>query len=325
MVVQIEGSTGYTQALPAYADQGRTSGFDVVKAKRKIKATLPVIDRILRLLDVIAKVANLSQPEKRQAIDASKGRDLREAEKRFVNTQAFTAPGMYDEGTTKAVRGPTGERTGTEMEQGIRPLPQDVGSDADVARTARYRNIPNFGDFAPEGSQSDTQQSSQQSSVSSRGTERPGFYWLEPPERTPQGSVSSSMEARQAMRPGFYESGSGRGGCHSCEEMEGGREEYQLKWTTDPKDWKQTGESQQGYPHGRLVPEEVRRILKQFDNDRENPAILLCDLDWRAMVKRAIKYPIEEWKLREIRRKNSMEKRSSKFSKERGSASRSPT
>jgi hypothetical protein len=216
MVVQIEGPTEYTMAFPAYADQGRTSGFDVVKAKRKIKATLPVIDRILRLLDVIAKVANLSQPERRQAIDASKGRDLREAERRFVNTEAFTAPGMYDEGMTKAVRGPTGERTGTELEQGIRPLPQDIGSEADVARTARYRNIPDFGAFA-EGSLPDTQQSS----VSTRGTERPAL--AEPaPGRTPQGSVSSSMEARQAQRPGFYESGRGKGGCHSCDEMEGG-------------------------------------------------------------------------------------------------------
>ena len=52
-----------------------------------------------------------------------------------------------------------------------------------------------------------------------------------------------------------------------------------------------------GYPHGSLVPEEVRTILAPFDNEKGNPSILLCDLDWRAMVRRAIKYPIEEWKL----------------------------
>ena len=32
------------------------------------------------------------------------------------------------------------------------------------------------------------------------------------------------------------------------EKMQGGRKEYQHKWTTDQKDWKQTGESQSGVP-----------------------------------------------------------------------------
>jgi hypothetical protein len=45
------------------------------------------------------------------------------------------------------------------------------------------------------------------------------------------------------------------------EKMQGGRKEYQLKWTTDPKNWKHSGESQTGYPHGRLTPQEVRKIL----------------------------------------------------------------
>jgi hypothetical protein len=81
------------------------------------------------------------------------------------------------------------------------------------------------------------------------------------------------------------------------EKMQGGAKEYQLKWTTNPKTWKHSGESQAGYPHGRLSPQEVRKILEHFDDDQENPDILLRDLNWRAMVKRAIKYPIEEWKL----------------------------
>jgi hypothetical protein len=41
----------------------------------------------------------------------------------------------------------------------------------------------------------------------------------------------------------------------------------------------------------------VRKILATFDDDKGNPDILLRDLNWRAMVKRAVKYPIEEWKL----------------------------
>jgi hypothetical protein len=32
------------------------------------------------------------------------------------------------------------------------------------------------------------------------------------------------------------------------EMMQGGTKEYQLKWTTDPKTWKHSGESQSGYP-----------------------------------------------------------------------------
>jgi hypothetical protein len=214
MVALMEGPTEYSAGVPAFDfTEAKTKAvatlgqFELIKAKRKIKATLPVIDRILRLLDVIAKVANLSQPERRQAIDASKGRDLREAEKRFVNTEAFTAPGVYDEGTTKAVRGPTGERTGTELEQGIRPIPTEQFTGVqDVERARRYRNMPDFGDFA----------NMDNASAQTGGPEGPRF--LAP-------SVSSSMEARQAQRPGFYEgppAGRGKGGCHSCDEMEGG-------------------------------------------------------------------------------------------------------
>ena len=81
------------------------------------------------------------------------------------------------------------------------------------------------------------------------------------------------------------------------ERMQGGTKEYQLKWTTDPKTWKHSGDSQAGYHHGSLSPQEVRKILENFDDDKEKPDILLRDLNWRAMVKRAVKYPIEEWKL----------------------------
>jgi hypothetical protein len=212
MVVLMDGPIEYTMDFPAFASTNESKGsrnlsqFDLVKAKRKVKATLPIIDRILRLLDVIAKVANMSQPEKRQAIDASKGRDLREAERRFVNTPAFAEPGSFDEGTTKAVRGPTGERTGTELEQGIRPIPQDTGFSGDkadnLARARRYANIPDFSDFA-EGDNASRETQSE-----------PGWRGIP--------SVSSSMEARQSQRPGFYESGRGKGGCHSCEERDGG-------------------------------------------------------------------------------------------------------
>jgi hypothetical protein len=216
MVALVEGPTEYTMEMGAFKKGDRFSASDVVKAKRRVKATLPVIDRILRLLDVIAKVANLSQPEKRQAIDASKGRDLREAEKRFVNTEALASPGMYDEGTTKAIRSPTGERTGTELEQGIRPIPEDT---FDVSRARRYTNLPSAGDFMDGSVRSGTTLPSQLEQYAFLPDERDARY----PQ--PEGSVSSSMEARQAQRPGFYEgppAGRGKGGCHSCEEMEGG-------------------------------------------------------------------------------------------------------
>ena len=223
MVALMDGPTEYTMATPAFVPaRGKLAvslaESDIVRSKRKIKATLPIIDRILRLLDVIAKVANLSQPERRQAIDATKGRDLREAEKRFVNTPAFSAPGVYEEGTMKAVRGPTGERIGTELEQGIRPLPQEQFSGEradDMARARRYANMPDFGDFA-EGDNASAQTGS--------------------PEGVPRfvaPSVSSSMEARQAQRPGFYDSGSGRGG---------------LRRGPSPEDLRRAGKDSRGYP-----------------------------------------------------------------------------
>jgi hypothetical protein len=79
--------------------------------------------------------------------------------------------------------------------------------------------------------------------------------------------------------------------------MRGGTKEYQLKWIADPKKWKHSGDPQANYQHGNLLPQEVRKILADFDDDKGNPDILLRDLNWRAMVKRAVRYPIEEWKL----------------------------
>jgi hypothetical protein len=37
--------------------------------------------------------------------------------------------------------------------------------------------------------------------------------------------------------------------------------------------------------------------LVQVDPEKDNPDILFCDLDWRAMVKRVISRPIEQWSL----------------------------
>lgn len=188
-----------------------------VKQQRMIKSVLPIMDRILRLLDVIAKVANLSQAERKQAIDASKGRDLREAKLRFQNTDLFAPAGEYQEGMTKPVRGPTGERVGTELEQGIRPLPEDRLT---PEQARRYSNAPDAGDVLSTSSGPELPEAP-----------RPNLAPLAP-GRTPEGSISSSMLARQSQRPGFYDAsapgsqgsvGQGRsGGCDSCEEREGG-------------------------------------------------------------------------------------------------------
>ena len=106
----------------------------------------------------------------------------------------------------------------------------------------------------------------------------------------PQSEAQPQTEVQSEAKPRIEASE------ESEEEMQSGAKEYELKWTTNPKTWN-AQEPQSGYGHGRVTPQEVRKILEKFDDDKGNPDILLRDLNWRAMVKRAIKYPIEEWKL----------------------------
>lgn len=95
--------------------------------KRVIKTAIPVMDRILRLLDLMAKTANLSEPERKQAIDSSKGRDLPEAKTRYDNTPAWTPASLYNVG---------------EYRRSVTGFAQDQGQESD--RTALPgRNPPN--------------------------------------------------------------------------------------------------------------------------------------------------------------------------------------
>ena len=75
-----------------------TYGVGSNRDKRTIKTVLPIMDRIIRLLDLIAKTANRSQPERKQAISSSKGRDLAEAKSRFGNTEFAEQPSIYNNG-----------------------------------------------------------------------------------------------------------------------------------------------------------------------------------------------------------------------------------
>ena len=75
-----------------------TYGVGSNRDKRTIKTVLPIMDRIIRLLDLIAKTANRSQPERKQAISSSKGRDLAEAKSRFGNTEFAENPSIYNAG-----------------------------------------------------------------------------------------------------------------------------------------------------------------------------------------------------------------------------------
>jgi hypothetical protein len=81
------------------------------------------------------------------------------------------------------------------------------------------------------------------------------------------------------------------------EEMEGKAKDYTLTWTADPRNWKQAGDPQASIGHGNILPQEVRKILNAFDDDPDNPDIALCELNWREMVKVAMRYPTEEWEL----------------------------
>lgn len=67
--------------------------------KRVIHTALPVMDRILRLLDLLAKTANMSPSERTLAMNAAKGRDVAEAKTRFDNTTAWTPVQLYQPGT----------------------------------------------------------------------------------------------------------------------------------------------------------------------------------------------------------------------------------
>jgi len=91
--------------------------------RRVVRALLPMLDRCLRLLDLVAKTANLSQPERKQAVQSSKGRDLAEAKVRYGTEQIYpgTGPGGYDSTTGPGVPGsnPPGTTPFTAVQQGF--------------------------------------------------------------------------------------------------------------------------------------------------------------------------------------------------------------
>lgn len=211
---------------------GDNEGYDrsINAKKRIIKTAIPVMDRILRLLDLMAKTANLSEPERKQAIDSSKGRDLAEAKTRYDNTPAWSPAQLYNTGEYRRSvtgyaqdQGEESDRTAIpgrnpadmplQQVQGQRQLGPTSGLATTVEQTRRYTP---FGTEGPVES----------GTVGSPRTE--GDSWA-----SSAPSINSSQAAIQAMRPGFYEgpaapgpAGRGRrkhgkkGGCGECQEGE---------------------------------------------------------------------------------------------------------
>jgi hypothetical protein len=205
---------------------GDDEGYDrsINAKKRIIKTAIPVMDRILRLLDLMAKTANLSEPERKQAIDSSKGRDLAEAKTRYDNTPAWSPAQLYNTGEYRRSvtgfaqnQGEESDRTAIpgrnpadmplQQVQGQRQLGPTSGLATTVEQAVRYNP------FGAEGT------------AESGSPRSEGDSWASPPP-----SINSSQAAIQAMRPGFYEApgpaGRGRrkhgkkGGCGECQEGE---------------------------------------------------------------------------------------------------------
>lgn len=121
--------------------------------RKVVRALLPLLDRCIRLLDLVAKTANLSQPERKQAIQSSKGRDLAEARVRYESEPIYpgTGPGGYESTVDPRVPGsnPPGTTPFTASQQGFqgqRNLGEQAGPRGD-----RYRML----DFEPGGEASD--------------------------------------------------------------------------------------------------------------------------------------------------------------------------
>ena len=198
--------------------------------KRVIKTAIPVMDRILRLLDLMAKTANLSEPERKQAIDSSKGRDLPEAKTRYDNTPAWTPASLYNVGEYRRSvtgfaqdQGQESDRTALpgrnppnvplQQVQGQRLLGPTSGQPTTIEEAKRY---------APFGTQDALSPLGSPRSNSSIGDASDSWA-----SSSNASSIDSSQAAKQAMRPEFYQ-GKGlgrrrqskRGGCGECQEGE---------------------------------------------------------------------------------------------------------
>jgi hypothetical protein len=167
--------------------------------KRVIKSTLPTMDRILRLLDLLAKTANLGAAERKLAIQSTKGADLAEARIRFGATEAFTAPSLYQTGLPQpSVPGqnPPGQAE-LNVFQGQRNLPASVPLTAE--EEARYESggvPPEAGAVSP--SSSIFAGSPRGSEV---GSEAFGNDWVEGTTKKGKRSLYINL---------------GKGGCNSC-------------------------------------------------------------------------------------------------------------